>query len=169
MSVLPSMMPYNPVLTQGVGRLLTLNWKITAAKTVSALPIAGGAASMVVFDAIAAQSTIDNFLGTTNEFLISQFDATAMGANATGIIVNMAGQAADLVGFESVLYYTTTLPGDTNIVRSINASTTLTASTMTNECAVGAYGNIALKMSWSGTIDALTSGWIVAKIYLISK
>ena len=168
-SILPSIMPYNEVFTKGACRSLTLIWKITAAKTVSPRPLGAGPAAMVVFDAIAAQSTIDNFLGTTSEFTIAQFDSTAMGADAMGVIVNMKGQAADLIGVECVC------GSDTDYATLVNRvalkSTTLTDSTLIVEAALGASGNIAFKLDWGNSpdFDALTDGYIRATIFFIAK
>ncbi len=75
-------------------RELKLIWTITGAKTVSTVPI--GAPVLTAFDAISSQSTIDNFLGTVDEFLIIDFDSTAMGADAFACIINMGGQAQSL-------------------------------------------------------------------------
>lgn len=169
-SILPSIMPYNEVMTKGACRSLTLIWKITAAVTVSPRPIAAGPAAMVVFGAIAAQATIDDFLGTTNEFLIAAFDATAMGADAMGVIINMKGQAADLIGVETVCGSETAYATIVNRV-ALKSATTLTASTLVTEAALGASGNIAYKINWGNTpdFDALTDGYIRSTIYFIAK
>ncbi len=169
MSMLPSLMPYNEVILKGTPRRLTLVWEITAATTVAARPLTGAPISLVTFAAIAAQSTIDNFLGTTNEFLIAAFDATAMGADAMGAIVNMKGQAADLIMVESKCYSNTGLVD--LVTRTSGKSATLTASTLATEAALGANGNIAFKINWGNTpdFDGLTAGLIVSDIYFISK
>lgn len=146
-------------------RELQLQWKITAAKTVSSLPV--GQPVLVAFDAIASQTTIDNFLGTTNEFLIADFDATAMGADAFACIINMAGQAAYVSGFEICCYSGS---GNTDQVRRGAYESSLSGSLET-AIELGAEGNIAFKVDFGNTpdFDALTDGYIVAKVYWISK
>lgn len=146
-------------------RCLTLVWKITAAKTVVSLPI--GPPVLVAFDAIAAQSTIDNFLGTTNEFVIADFDATAMGADAMAVIVNMLGQVSYLSHFEIKCFSGS---GLATLVERAAYESALSGSLET-ALELGANGNIALKVDFGNTpdFDALTDGLIVAKIYWISK
>jgi hypothetical protein len=165
MSILPSLMPYNEVFTKGAGRCLTLIYSITGAKTVAARPLGAAPAAMVVFDAIASQTTIDNFLGTSSEFTIAQFDATSMGTDAMGIIVNMKGQAADLLCVDALMSTSTT-----TIVQKVSIkSTTLTDTSLTTECAVGASGNIAAKIIWANSYDGLTSGLLRLNFYFVAK
>jgi hypothetical protein len=145
----------------------TLVWNITAAKTVSSVP--ANSAALVAFDAISSQAVIDDFLGTTNEFLVAAFDATAMGADMFAAIVNMAGQMKQLVYAEAVCYSGT--GGATKVERAVQASSALTASTLATEAAVGASGNVAVKVDFGNTpdFDALTAGTIVLKLYWIAK
>lgn len=165
----PSLMPYQEVFVKGAPRRLRLTWHITAAVTVSPRPLALGPAVYVTFGAISSQSTIDDFLGTTNEFLIAAFDATAMGADTMGVIVNMKGQAADLISVEAACYSGSGLA--TLVSRHAQKSSSLTASTLATEAALGANGNIAFKVDWGNSpdFDALTSGTIIADINWIAK
>lgn len=162
-----SLLYYSDKLGKTIPRCLTLQWQITGAKTV--VPLYPGLPVYTTFDAIAAQSTIDNFLGTTNEFLISQFDATAMGADTFGGIVNMLGQGGKLGAMEDMCYSAT--GGGTLVTRAVVSSTTLTASTLATECALGAFGNMAFKIDFGNTpdFDGLTSGMIIVKLYWIAK
>lgn len=149
-------------------RIMTLMWQITAAKTVSTVPM--GTPVLTTFDAISSQSTIDNFLGTSSEFTIAQFDSTAMGADAFACIINMGtpGQTYSAMGFE-ISCYSGTPP--TTEVRRFSPAGGLTASTLETALGVGAYGNMAFKVDFGNTpdFDALTSGYILAHIYWISK
>lgn len=144
-----------------------LVYNITAAKTVA--PVPANSASLVAFDAIASQSVIDDFLGTSSEFLVAAFDATAMGADTFACIVNMAGQMKQLVYVEALCYSGT--GGSTLVTRAVQASASLTASTLATEAAVGASGNVAVKVDFGNTpdFDALTAGTIVIKLHWISK
>lgn len=136
-------------------------FKITAAKTVSQLP--QGTPTLTSFDAIASQSVIDDFLGTTNEFLVAQFDATAMGTDAFACICNFGGQGDELYGVEAYVDDLTT-----RVEKSLASVTTLTSSSLTNQCAVGANGNLAVRLVMTG-LDALTSGIISVRFLFKSK
>lgn len=141
--------------------LLDLTFQITAAKTVSAVPL--GTPTLTAFDAIASQSVINDFLGTTDEFLVAAFDATSMGTDAFAVIVNMAGQADELFKVE---FYVD--DGSALDSRAILPVATLTGSSLTTQTAKGAYGNVALRMVYTG-LDALTSGIICVRFYFKSK
>lgn len=143
-------------------RVLYFNFKITGAVTVVSLPL--GVPVLTTFGAIAAQSTIDNFLGTTSEFNYLAYDATSMGADAMGVIINMAGQASRLDGF-SVRTYSGT--GYSTVYAAGAWNNGITNTTLETACALGANGNLALKVSFnqSGNFDALTSGFIEMAVY----
>jgi uncharacterized protein (UPF0261 family) len=159
---------YNEVLGKGAPRRLTLIHEITGAVTVAARPLAAATASLPMFGAT-TQAVIDAFLGTTSEFDYLAFDATSLGADAMGLIVNMKGQAADVISFESRCYsaslYTTL------VTRSALKSSALTNTSLTTQLALGSQGNIALKIDWGNTpdFDGLTSGCIITDIWWVSK
>jgi len=157
---------YNPKLESCVPLELTLLFQITAAKTVSLLPM--GNPMLVAFDAIASQTTIDNFLGTSSEFTIAQFDATALGADAMGVIVDMHGQAKSLLGFEASCY---SASGLETLVQRASLNGGLTDSTLATECKLGSSGNIACRINWGNSpdFDGLTSGLIKIKFYWLPK
>jgi len=158
---------WNEKMGKSLVRKLELVWNITAAKTVS--PALSGLPVLTAFDAIASQSVIDTFLGTTNEFLVAAFDATAMGNDTFGGIVNTSGQAAKLAYMDARCYSGT--GGSTEVLRASAASASLTASTLVTECALGANGNLAFKVDFGNTpdFDGLTSGIIVVKLMWVSK
>ena len=156
--------------------LMQLQWSITAAKTVSPLPI-NSSGVLTVFDAIAAQSTIDNFLFTTNEFLIAAFDATAMGTDTFAGIVKMNGlleasAAVDVGQCASVQSMIASVHSGANgatVVQSgVVGSAAMTASSNTSQIAVGANGDIAFRMVAAG-LDVLTAGLITVNIFWSSK
>lgn len=158
----------SPVLAKGAPRTLTLIHEITAAVTVAARPLSAETGSLPMFGAT-SQATIDAFLGTSSEFTAAQFDATALGADAMGLIVNMDGQAADVVSFESTCYSAAGLT--TAVTRtSLKVAAGLTDSSLTTQLALGADGNIGLRIDWGNTpdFDGLTAGQIVTKIHWIS-
>jgi hypothetical protein len=146
---------------------LTLVFQITAAKTVSAVP--QGTPVLTAFDAIASQSTIDDFLGTTNEFLVAAFDATSMGNDAFACIVDMKGQVAKLL-YATAECFSGAVGAEAYVMRE-SLNTGLTASTLETAASLGANGNLALKVAFGNTpdFDALTSGTIVLKLYWVSK
>ncbi len=160
---------------------LILKWNITGAKTVSTLPI-GNSAVLTTFDALSSQAQIDSFLGSTNEFLLAQFDATAMGTDSFGCLINMSGlssgvsgtissttsqaQAAALLCMQISLHSGS--QGATTVSEGVASVATLTSSSLTTECAVGAAGNMAFRAVLSG-VDILTVGIIVARLHWVSK
>lgn len=141
--------------------LVRFMFTITAAKTVSQLP--QGTPVLSTFDALASQAVIDDFLGTTNEFLLAQFDATSMGTDAFGLIVNFGKQADELYMCQAYVDDLTT-----RVEKSYAAVATLSSSTLTTQCAKGAFGNLATKFVLTG-LDALTSGILVVDFYFRSK
>jgi len=143
---------------------LRFSLNITGAKTV--VPAVYGYPLLTAFDALASQAVIDDFLGTSSEFLLTHFDATSMGADVFGGLVNMGGlrgQVQKAVAMRAWLEDGTTLVG-----RHVVASSSLTASTLVTEYAVGAYGNLGFKVDY-GAVDALTSGLITVELDFISK
>jgi hypothetical protein len=141
-------------------KTLDLIFPITAAKTVTATP-----GVLTAFDAVASQAVIDSFLGTTNEFLVAAFDATAMGTDAFAAIVAMEGQCKELVSADATSY---TSAGAVSDEKHVLDSAALTASTLETKCAKGADGNVALKVVLTG-VDALTAGYIHVKLHYLSK
>lgn len=147
-------------------QVLRLQYQITAAKTVK--PIVSNSASLTLFDAIASQATIDDFLGTTDEFTEAQFDATSMGADAFGVIVDMKGQAKSVVQMVASCYSGT--GGSTLVTRQVVGGS-LTDSTLETAVECGADGNIGLKVDFGNTpdFDALTAGTIDIEVHWIAK
>ena len=158
---------WNEKLSKSLPRKLELVWEITAAKTVS--PLIQGLPALTTFDAFASQAVIDAALGTSSEFLLAAFDATAMGADTFGGVVNVSGQGAKLVHMSAKCYSGT--GGSTIVERAVKSSSALTASTLASECALGANGNMAFKVDFGNTpdFDALTSGLIVVKLMWVAK
>jgi hypothetical protein len=151
-------------------RILRLGFQITAAKTVS--PLVQGVPALTTFDAFASQAVIDGFLGTTNEFLLAAFDATSMGNDTFGGLINMGGangQVYKLLAFDAKCYSGT--GGSTLVERHVQSSAALTASTLASEAAVGASGNLGFKVDFGNTpdFDGLTSGMIQLEFQWISK
>lgn len=148
-------------------RTLRLEFQITGAGTSSL--VTSGAPVLTTYGAFASQAVIDGYLGTTNEFLLAAFDATSMGADAFGGIINMENQVARVTSMTAICYSGT--GGSTRVERTVQASSALTASTLTSEVARGSAGNIGFKVDFGNTpdFDALTSGLIVIEINWISK
>lgn len=135
-----------------------LYYKITAAKTVTDL---NKNQALSLFDAVSSQSVIDDFLGTSSEFLAAAFDATAMGTDAFAVIVGMGGQGYQLLGAQAETYSGSN--GLTVLPAGINSSSSLTSSSHTAECALGSSGNMAARFILTG-VDALTSGLIHVRL-----
>lgn len=153
-------------------RCMKFMFKITAAKTVTPVPV--GADCLTLFDAPASQAVIDSYLSSpektvANDFLLAAFDATAMGADAFAGIINMNGQARSAVGLVARCYSGT--GGATLVQRAVAAQTALTASTLETAVAASAGGNLAFKIDFGNTpdFDALTAGLIEVEIYWIAR
>ncbi len=157
---------WNEKLGKTNPRELVLIWEITGAKTVVNVPV--GSPNYPVFDAIATQAVINDFLGTTDEFTVAQFDSTSMGADAFGGLVNMAGQVQSVLGFTAECYSGT---GGSTLVTRESLDIGLTASTLETAVGLGAQGNMAFKVNFGNTpdFDGLTEGTIKVTIYWISK
>ncbi len=110
---------------------------------------------------------IDDYLGTTDEFDYLAFDATSMGADAMGVIVNMAGQASKVVQMVARCYSAS----NTLVTRQVEDIAALTNTSLATEIAVGADGNIALKINWGNTpdFDGLTAGTIDIEVHWVAK
>lgn len=140
---------------------------ITGAVTVSPRPI-DDVSALTTFGAL-AQAAIDAHLGTSSEFTAAQFDATSMGADAMGIILDMGGQCEELYSVTARCYSGTA--GATLVERSFEDIATLQDSTLASECAKGADGNIGIKLDWGNTpdFDALTAGLIEIEVVWRAK
>lgn len=160
-----SLFYYNPALAKTNARCLSLQFQITGAKAVTSLPM--GPPILNTFDAIASQAVIDDFLSTVNEFLVAQYDATSMGTDAQGVIINMDGQVSAVTGMDCRCYHGT--PPTTLLSRATYPIATLTSSTLETAIALGAFGNIGLKFNWGNSFDGFTDGYIIMDIYWISK
>jgi len=142
---------------------------ITAAVTQSALPIDDARCLNGFAAAAFTQALIDAHLDTSSEFTAAQFDATSMGADAQGVIIDMGKQADELIYVEASCYSGTA--GATEVRIAMKSSTTLTDSTLVSECALGANGNIGIKFDWGNSpdFDALTAGQVVIHVGWRSK
>ena len=160
-----SLFYYNDQWGKVQPRILRLQYGITGAKACA--PLVSNSASLTAFDAISSQSTIDNFLGTTDEFTIAQFDGTALGADAFGVIVNMQGQCAKVVQMIASCYSNT---GGADLVTRQCVAGTLAGTLVTN-VQIGAYGNIGLTVVFGNSpdFDGLTSGTIDIAVHWIAK
>jgi len=153
-------------------RIMDFTFQITAAKTVVQYPV--GADCFSFFDAI-TQAQINAYLGTTNEFPVTYFDATSMGADTFGGLIRMSGapatvgQAAVAVRLEAKYY---SAAGLTTVVeRAALGSAGITASTLETAVAVSTNGNLAFKVDFGNTpdFDGLTSGLITIRVYWIAS
>lgn len=157
---------WNEKLGKTQAHKLVFEFQITAAKTVAPKPL--GQPVLTTFDALASQSVIDTFLGTTNEFLLAQFDATSMGTDAFGMLVNLGGSLGQAAS--GVVMHASVFSGTYNAT-TVNANAiagSLTASTLETAFAVGANGNLGVKLVAAG-LDALTSGIIRVECQVVFK
>lgn len=164
-----SLFYYGTEVAVGAVRQLTLTWTISGALTFVESPISH--ASILVYDGSnPSQADIDAFLGTSGEFDATAFDSAAIGPGATtetnmGLIVNMAGQAKSVHGFEFVssssqadlAHYSVGTPVSSLTVGDITP-------TNKGQIQVGSQGNIALKGKLSN-FNTLNIGSLFMKIY----
>jgi hypothetical protein len=155
-------------LTQA--RILNFTWEITGAKAVTETP--QGIPVLYSFDAI-TQAQIDAFLTTpfstsSSEFDGDAFDATSMGTNAFGGIIDMRGQAMDAIWIDSQCNLDPTTDGlvHNSDVKVATLSTTALADNI--EVAVSSAGNLAFKQTVTG-LDAATDGLIRIQIGWLSN
>ena len=160
-----SLFPWSTQLQLADVRTTRLLYQITGTKTVSPLPV--NTATFTFFDALSSQAQINDFLGTTNEFLYTAFGSTAMGNDAFAGLVAMNNQAADLYGVSGNVFSGSN--GATVTPQGVTESAI--TDTLATQCEIGAYGNIAFKFAWGNTpdFDALTSGLIVVDLYWAPK
>lgn len=160
-----SLIYYNDQWSKVNPRVLRLEYKLTAVKT--ATSIIPNSASLATFDAFASQSVIDSYLGSTNEFLLAAFDATSMGNDTFGGLINMCGQARKVTQMIASCYSAS----NTLVTRQVQAGSALTATSLATEVAVGDQGNIGFKVDFGNTpdFDALAAGTIVISIFWVSK
>lgn len=163
-----SLVYYQEKLGKTQPRRLQLAWSASSG-TLTAL--VAGYPILATGAAISAQATIDTFLGTTSEFNYLAFDATSMGTDALGILIDMKGQArqavwAKLTSYSST-YFATTANAVANGATGITATTLETALSCGDSSSITGSGNIAFKGVISG-LDSLT-GVLTLDIYWISK
>jgi len=159
-----SLVYYQDQLGKVDPQVLRLEYKITAAVTLSS--IIANTASLTTCSAL-TQAAIDAFLGTVSEFTAAQFDATSMGADAQGVLVNMEGQCLNITQIVARCYSAS----NTIVTRQSQKITVLTDSSIETAVAVGANGNIGIKLNWGNTpdFDALTAGTVEIEVHWIAK
>jgi hypothetical protein len=149
-------------------RRLRVSWSVVSGAFTECV---AGNPILLTQGAISAQSTIDNFLGTVSEFNYLAYDATSMGTDAVGVIIDMKGQAIKVLNM-SLNMYSSTYLGTAAGCRALG-SAGITATTLESAVACGysstitGSGNIAVKGVISG-LDAIT-GLVVLDVDWISK
>lgn len=156
-----SLMYWSDKLGKTNGRFEKFNYVINGAQDIALKK--PGAPILHSFDAI-TQADIDDHLGTSSEFTAAQFDATAMGVDAIGFIINMQGQADSFL-CAKVRIYGSDGALDTEVRCEPGA---LSDSTLENGALVGANGNLAIRAVVLG-IDALAAGNVEVEFEWISK
>ena len=149
-----SLMYWNDKIQRGEFRKLALVYSIDGGKDVSDMQ---GINALASFDAI-TQTAIDEYLDSVSEFDADAFDATAMGTDMFGGVINMGGQVKELAYCRARIY--SPAAGTTLDEQLFQDSAALTASTLQSEAAISASGNIGFKVESTG-LDALTAGVMV--------
>jgi len=156
-------MYFNDQLLKVNPRVLRLEYKITAAKTL--VPIISNSASFVFCDALTSQAQIDDVLGTSSEWAYTLFGSTAMGADAFAGVVNMGGQAKVVSQMVAKCY------SASNTVVTRQTQALAIADTLQTAVQVGSQGNLAFQVDFGNTpdFDALTAGTVEIEIHWVPK
>ena len=152
---------------------LSFAWQITGAKAVTLL----NAGAPIAYDFDAGLDTLAEITAllpnmTTDEFVAATaFGSTAMGTDAFGFVIDMAGELGGSPGqARRVRWVEAYVQGASSacLCALFPGQTTALTNALTNQCTVGSLGNIAGHFVVTG-LDALTSGSMALKIYLEIK
>lgn len=162
----PGGFPYTS--KRGKGKQISeYSFNITGAATQAPIPIDDVSCLTGCAAGSFTQAIIDAHLGTSSEFTAAQYDATALGNDALGIIVDTGGQVDELLYIQ--IEYSTGTGGATVVPRNIPISSELTDSSLTDEAALGANGNVGIRVIFDSAFDAVTSGSIQLRVHWRSK
>lgn len=164
-----SLMYWNDKFGRNMARRDEFLWEITGAKTVS--PLVAGQPGLFSFDAL-TQAQLDAEL-SASEVAVAKFDATAMGTNMFGGVVQFGGQIEKLVAVECEVINS---DGAVLCKRAIKDAG-LTDSTAASEATKTSSGNLALRFllgdsvdaATAFSVDAATDGIIKISVHWISK
>lgn len=155
-----SLFYYSSEVASASLRELALVWRVTGAAPALPAKVPANNASLIFpTGAHPTQVEINAFLGTTDEFLDTQFDAAAIPPAWIGGIVNMDGQAAEVAG--AVAYYSPAVGTEEFAV--MTAETLEISSAAAASVQLGADGNLAFKVSLPN-ISTGTSGTLIVKV-----
>lgn len=155
-----------------------LMWVITGAKTVrlgrgqSQAPVKAG------FDAAALTTAICDTLLSSEVACPAgdipgdtMFDATALGADSFGAVIDMQGQAKKAVRMEVVVSTNTGAGGAIVVVPLVveGADGQLTVSENSTGMAVSPAGNLYLRIAALSNLDIATAGSILVKLHFHAK
>ena len=155
-----------------------LMWVITGAKTVrlgrgqSQAPVKAGfdAASLTtaICDALLSAEVAQPAGDVPGD---TMFDATALGADSFGALIDMQGQARKAVRLEYVISTNTGGGGATVLVHGVveGADGQLTVSENSTGMAVSPAGNLYLRLAAISNLDIATAGSILVKLHFHSK
>ena len=127
-----------------------------------------GNAMTAFWSPLSNQAEIDDFLGTTDEFLFTQFGATSMATDGVGILIKTGGQCADVHAFTMMALNQKGAPGVGEPLKGLGAKVSAISDVANNQIAVGAEGNIALIGRAAG-MEALDPATIILDIYWSPK
>ena len=153
---------YSPDLADVDARKVDVIFEMTGVATAVPIPDAGG--TLGFFGPLTTQSEIDDFLGTTDEFDVADFNATSMGADAYGVLINMGGQADQVFGFKATLDF-----GGTAVVQALGMPLpAIDGTVLNNQVALGSEGNIALITIMAG-LETAGTGLLTLEVYWKAK
>jgi hypothetical protein len=141
--------------------------KITGAKTNAALSLVSYPLLAGYDAADLTQVLVEGFLGHTSTAACATiFDATSLGTDAFGFVIDMQGQCGTLLGYQCAVVQTAGgTPANTSLLTQ--ASQTALTSALTSVCAAydgDIYGRVV-----AGNLDSATAGYIHLRVLYRSK
>lgn len=158
--------------------VITLMWIITGAKASRLVVKQKGSPVLFGYDAAALTTAlIDGLLQSEPAVTVASgdipgdtmFDATALGADSYGAVINMQGQAKAPV---AVKYEVVTTAGGTpasNAGLLEGAAAQLTVSSNTSGYAASPLGNLYVRLAAMSNLDAGTAGYIKLDLIFDAK
>ena len=101
-----SLIYWQEKLAKTQARRLRISWSVISGAFTECV---AGNPVLLTQGAIATQAVINTFLGTTAEFDYLAFDATSMGTDALGLLIDMKGQCAKVLAMHLNMYSSTYL------------------------------------------------------------
>lgn len=146
---------------------LSFYYLLTGAKTNASLALLNYPI-LLGYDATAlTQALVEAFLGHTSSAACATiFDATSMGTDTIGGVIDMAGQVDKILGYRATVTQTA---GGTPANTSLLVQASQAALTSSNTSAIAAYDGDIYFRAVAGNLDSATAGWLTLTVLFRSK